>query len=38
MTVGEARQTYSAQLRSYNIQKYKLAKQKAELDEKIKNG
>ena len=36
MTVGEARQTYSAQLRSYNIQKYKLAKQKAELDEKIK--
>lgn len=36
MTVGEARQTYSAQLRSYNIQKCKLARQKAELDEKIK--
>ena len=36
MTVGEARQTYSTQLRSYNIQKCKLAKQKAELTEKMK--
>lgn len=36
MTVGEARQAYSMQLKSYNIQKCNLAKQKAELDEKIK--
>lgn len=36
MTVGEARQTYSVQLKSYNIQKCKLAKQKAELAEKMK--
>lgn len=36
MTVGEARRAYSTQLKSYNIQKYNLAKQKAELDEKIK--
>lgn len=36
MTVGEARQAYSTQLRSYNIQKCKLAKQKAELAEKMK--
>ena len=36
MKVAEARSTYSAQLRSYNEQKFKLAKQKQELDEKIK--
>jgi hypothetical protein len=36
MTVGEARQTYSMQLKSYNEQKFKLGQQKAELDEKIK--
>lgn len=37
MTVGEARKTYSVQLRNYNIQKYKLAKQKNELADKIKS-
>jgi len=37
MTVGEARKAYSMQLKSYNIQKYNLAKQRAELNEKIKN-
>lgn len=36
MKVAEARSTYSAQLRSYNEQKFKLAKQRQELDEKIK--
>jgi hypothetical protein len=36
MTVGEARKTYSDQLKSYNIQKFKLAQQKSDLDEKIK--
>ena len=36
MTVGEARQTYSEQLRSYNMQKCKLAKQKADLAERMK--
>lgn len=35
MTVKEARQTYNAQLKSYNVQRYNLAKQKAELKEKI---
>lgn len=35
MTVGEARQAYSMQLRDYNIQKCKLAKQKAELTERM---
>ena len=35
MTVKEARQTYNAQLKSYNVQKYNLAKQKAELKEKM---
>ncbi len=35
MTVGGARKIYSAQLKDYNIQKCNLAKQKAELDEKI---
>lgn len=37
MTVGEARKTYSVQLRNYNVQKYKLAKQKNELADKIKS-
>lgn len=37
MTVGEARKTYSVQLRNYNAQKYKLAKQKNELADKIKS-
>lgn len=37
MTVGEARQTYSTQLKAYNIQKCSLAKQKEELDQKIKH-
>ncbi|MDO5154900.1 MAG: hypothetical protein Q4D51_02950 [Eubacteriales bacterium] len=36
MTVGEARQTYSSVLKSYNTQKFNLGKQKTELDEKIK--
>ena len=36
MTVGEARQAYSMQLKSYNIQKCKLGKQKSDLDMKIK--
>ena len=36
MKVAEARSTYSAQLRSYHEQKFKLAKQRQELDEKIK--
>lgn len=36
MTVGEARQAYSIQLKSYNIQKCKLAQQKSDLDMKIK--
>ena len=36
MTVGEARQAYSMQLKSYNIQKCKLAQQKSVLEEKIK--
>lgn len=36
MTVGEARQAYSTQLKSYNIQKCKLAQQKSALEEKIK--
>lgn len=36
MTVGEARQAYSMQLKSYNIQKCKLAQQKSDLDMKIK--
>jgi hypothetical protein len=36
MTVGEARKTYNAQLKSYNEQKFKLGQQKAELQEKIK--
>lgn len=36
MTVGEARQAYSTQLKSYHIQKCKLAKQKSALEEKIK--
>lgn len=35
MTVKEARQTYNAQLKSYNVQKYNLEKQKAELKEKM---
>lgn len=36
MTVGEARQAYSMQLKSYNIQKCKLAQHKSDLDMKIK--
>lgn len=36
MTVGEAHQAYSMQLKSYNIQKCKLAQQKSDLDMKIK--
>ncbi len=36
MTVGEARQAYSMQLKSYNVQKCKLAQQKSDLDMKIK--
>lgn len=36
MTVGEARQAYSMQLKSYNIQKCKLGEQKSDLDMKIK--
>ena len=36
MKVAEARSTYSAQLRSYHEQKFKLAKQRQELDDKIK--
>lgn len=36
MTVGEARQIYGMQLKTYNIQKCKLAKQKSALEEKIK--
>ena len=36
MTVGEARQAYSMQLKSYNVQKCKLGKQKSDLDMKIK--
>jgi hypothetical protein len=36
MKVGEARGIYSSQLRTYNVQKFKLAQQKNELDEKIK--
>ena len=36
MTIGEARRAYSAQLKSYNIQKCSLGRQKAALDEKIK--
>lgn len=36
MKVGEARQIYSTQLREYNLQKNKLAKQREELNEKIK--
>lgn len=37
MKVGEARATYNVQLKSYNEQKHTLAKQKQELDEKIKH-
>lgn len=37
MTVGEARQTYSMQLREYNMQKFSLGKQKEALDAKIKS-
>lgn len=36
MTVGEARQAYSMQLKSYNVQKCKLAQQKSDLEMKIK--
>ena len=36
MKVGEARHIYSTQLKEYNIQKNKLAKQREELNEKIK--
>lgn len=36
MAVGEARGIYGEQLKTYNEQRCKLAKQKAELDEKIK--
>lgn len=35
MTVGEARLTYSAQLKSYNQQKFKLSAQRQELKEKM---
>ena len=37
MKVGEARQTYSAQLKAYNEQKYKLSVQRKELKEKMEN-
>jgi uncharacterized protein with PIN domain len=37
MKVGEARKIYSQQLKEYNVQKYNLAQQKNELNEKIKN-
>lgn len=37
MKVGEARQTYSAQLKVYNEQKYKLSVQRKELKEKMEN-
>lgn len=36
MKIGEARGIYSTQLRSYNEQKFLLAQQKQELEEKIK--
>lgn len=36
MKVGEARQAYSMQLKSYNIEKFKLSQQKSDLEEKIK--
>lgn len=36
MTVGEARQAYSMQLKAYNVQKFKLAQQKSVLEEKMK--
>lgn len=36
MKVGEARQTYSYQLKTYNEQKFKLGQQKQELEEKMK--
>ena len=36
MTVGEARQAYSMQLKSYNVRKFKLAQQKSDLEERIK--
>lgn len=36
MKVGEARRIYSTQLKEYNMQKCSLAKQKAELNDKIK--
>ena len=35
MKIGEARQTYSYQIRSYNEQKWALSKQKAELEKKM---
>ncbi len=35
MKVGEARQTYSAQLKAYNEQKYKISVQRNELKEKM---
>lgn len=36
MKIGEARGIYSTQLKSYNEQKFLLAQQKQELEEKIK--
>ena len=34
MKIGEARQTYNYQIRSYNEQKWALSKEKAELEKK----
>ncbi|MCR5692236.1 MAG: hypothetical protein K6G62_08450 [Eubacterium sp.] len=36
MKVGEARKLYSSQIRSYNMEKFKLGKEKTALEEKIK--